>query len=80
MAQEAFSMVSRDHEERIRLMKEYKYAMDLQDKMVTARREGRDEGRQEGRQEERQESRARFLAMVKQGLSAEEIERLLMAE
>ncbi|MDR2796643.1 MAG: hypothetical protein LBB47_08040, partial [Spirochaetaceae bacterium] len=57
--------ISRDEEERARLMSEYKYQVDTQSKLVEAKREGLREGRQEGeklgelkgRQEGRQEGR-----------------------
>ncbi|MHC6201865.1 hypothetical protein ACYULU_01570, partial [Breznakiellaceae bacterium SP9] len=42
--------ISRDEVERARLESEYKYALDLQSKVVRAKREGRQEGRQEGMQ------------------------------
>jgi hypothetical protein len=39
MAQEAFLTVSRDERERAWLLSEYKFAMDLQDQMITAHEE-----------------------------------------
>ena len=41
--------ISKDEKERARLTSEYKFAVDLQSKMVDARRDGRAEGRKEER-------------------------------
>jgi hypothetical protein len=38
--------ISRDEVERARLMSEYKYQLDIQSKLVDAKREGRNEGEQ----------------------------------
>ncbi|MDR3171816.1 MAG: hypothetical protein LBU17_09350 [Treponema sp.] len=65
MAEEAFLPVSRDEREWVRLMSEYKFAVDLQDKMITAREEGREE------------ERNLILDLMRQGYSADEIERRL---
>jgi hypothetical protein len=65
MAHEAFLTVSRDEQERARLLSEYKYEMDLQDRMITAREEGVELGQN------------RVLDLLKQGLSIAEIERQL---
>jgi predicted transposase/invertase (TIGR01784 family) len=51
MASEVLIRISRDEEERARLMSEYKYVVDTQSKVVRAKREGRKEGLQEGRKE-----------------------------
>ncbi|GHU49102.1 hypothetical protein FACS1894200_07320 [Spirochaetia bacterium] len=50
MASQVLIRISRDEVERARLESEYKYAVDLQSKVVHAKREGRKEGRQEERQ------------------------------
>ncbi|MDR1444885.1 MAG: Rpn family recombination-promoting nuclease/putative transposase [Treponema sp.] len=44
MAGEVLMTISRDEVERARLMSEYKYAVDLQSRMVTARRQGERDG------------------------------------
>jgi predicted transposase/invertase (TIGR01784 family) len=46
MAGEVLLRISKDEAERARLMSEYKYVVDTQSKVVTARREGRKEGLQ----------------------------------
>jgi predicted transposase/invertase (TIGR01784 family) len=51
MASEVLMTISRDEIERARLMSEYKYAVDLQSRMVTARRQGKIEGKIEGERE-----------------------------
>jgi predicted transposase/invertase (TIGR01784 family) len=48
MAGEVLMTISRDEVERARLMSEYKYEMDLQSQVVTARRQGKAEGEREG--------------------------------
>jgi len=65
MASEVLISISKDEIERARLMSEYKYELDLQSKMVHAKRQGLQEGRQEGRQE--------ILNLLKSGKSVEEI-------
>jgi len=65
MASEVLISISKDEIERARLMSEYKYELDLQSKMVYAKRQGLQEGRQEGRQE--------ILDLLKNGKSVEEI-------
>jgi predicted transposase/invertase (TIGR01784 family) len=45
MAGEVLMTISRDEVERARLMSEYKYAVDLQSRMVTAKRQGKIEGK-----------------------------------
>ena len=47
MASEVSMTISKDEAERMRLMSEYKYQLDMQSKVVTARREGKQEGKQE---------------------------------
>jgi len=48
MASEVLMSISRDEAERARLMSEYKYQMDMQNKLVHAKRMGREEGLAEG--------------------------------
>ena len=48
MAAQTLLTISQDEEERARLISEYKFIMDLQSKMVDARREGHAEGHTEG--------------------------------
>ncbi|MDR2447418.1 MAG: Rpn family recombination-promoting nuclease/putative transposase [Treponema sp.] len=63
MAGEVLLKISKDEVERARLMSEYKYMVDTQSKVVTARREGRKEGLKKGRKEEKWEI-ARNLKMA----------------
>ena len=51
MASEVLLEISRDEVERVRLMSEYKYQLDIQSKLVQAKRQARKEGREEGREE-----------------------------
>jgi hypothetical protein len=51
MASEVLMTISRDEVERARLRSEYKYQMDMQSKLVHAKRVGIKEGEQRGRQE-----------------------------
>ncbi|MHC6201866.1 hypothetical protein ACYULU_01575 [Breznakiellaceae bacterium SP9] len=46
MASQVLIRISRDEVERARLESEYKYALDLQSKVVRAKREGRQEEKQ----------------------------------
>jgi hypothetical protein len=55
MAGEALLTISRDERERARLLSELKYELDMQSRMVSAKREGRAEGLQEGIQKGLQE-------------------------
>ncbi|MDR3170872.1 MAG: hypothetical protein LBU17_04495, partial [Treponema sp.] len=81
MAQEAFLTVSRDERERARLLSEYKFAMDLQDRMITAREEGWEEGIELGTAKGIElgttRGQSQVLDLLRQGLSADEIERRL---
>jgi predicted transposase/invertase (TIGR01784 family) len=55
-------------------MSEYKYVVDLQSKVVQAKREGRQEGRRTGRQEGRQEEKLDIARKMKsRGIAAEQI-------
>ena len=47
MASEVLLTISRDEEERARLMSEYKYQLDIQSKLVHAERQGEKRGREE---------------------------------
>ncbi|MDR1929851.1 MAG: hypothetical protein LBQ44_04390 [Treponema sp.] len=49
MAGQVLMSISRDGVERARLMSEYKYVVDTQSKVVTAKREGIQEGKQKRR-------------------------------
>ena len=73
MAGETLIEISRDEIEQARLTSELKYILDNQSMMTDARREGREEGFEKGREEERQ----RFLDLLNQGLSVEEIKQRL---
>ena len=50
MASEVLLEISRDEVERARLNSEYKYQLDMQSKLVHAKREARKEGLEEGKQ------------------------------
>jgi predicted transposase/invertase (TIGR01784 family) len=73
MAQEVFLMVSRDEKERSRLLSEYKFMVDLQSRVLTARDEGIELGTTKGIELERN----RVLDLLDQGLSAAELKRQL---
>ena len=49
MASQVLMSVSKDEIERARLLSEYKYQMDMQSKLVTAKQDGKLEGREEER-------------------------------
>ncbi|GHU06262.1 hypothetical protein FACS1894147_13010 [Spirochaetia bacterium] len=70
MASEVLMTISRDEVERARLTSEFKYEMDLQSKMVTARREGEQRGEQRGLQKGRQEGRREGEQEVAKNLKA----------
>jgi len=61
MASEVLINISKDEKERFRLMSEYKYELDTQSRLVTAKREGRQEGQRE------------IIDLLKSGKSPEEI-------
>jgi predicted transposase/invertase (TIGR01784 family) len=48
MASEVLMTISKDEVERARLVSEYKYQLDMQSKLVHAKREGKKEGKREG--------------------------------
>jgi predicted transposase/invertase (TIGR01784 family) len=74
MASEVLIKVSKDEVERARLLSEYKYVLDTQSKLATARREGREEGRKEGREEGRKEAVAEYTGQIRR--LEEELRRL----
>ena len=94
MAGHVLMSVSRDEEERARLLRDEKIELDYQSKMVTAERigykrghekgqaeghaEGHEKGRSEGRVEGQEENRRYILELINQGLSTEEIKQQLM--
>jgi vacuolar-type H+-ATPase subunit E/Vma4 len=61
MASEVLLNISRDEAERARLMSEYKYQLDMQSKLVHAKRQGLQEGEQ------------KIVELLKSGKSPEEI-------
>jgi len=65
MASKVLKSISKDEIERARLMSEYKYELDLQSKLVTAKRKGKEEGKKEGEQ--------KIINLLKSGKSPEEI-------
>jgi hypothetical protein len=65
MASEVLMTISKDEAERARLLSEYKYQMDMQSKLVHAKRVGEQKGIQKGKQE--------IIDMLKSGKSPEEI-------
>jgi predicted transposase/invertase (TIGR01784 family) len=70
MAQEVFLTVSRDEQERARLLSEYKFVVDLQSRMITAEEDGFERGTVKGRDQ--------VLDLLKQqGYNTAEIERQL---
>jgi predicted transposase/invertase (TIGR01784 family) len=73
MASEVLLEISRDEVERARLNSEYKYQLDMQSKLVHAKREGRQEGEQKGRQEGEQKGRQEIISLLRSGKSPEEI-------
>jgi predicted transposase/invertase (TIGR01784 family) len=85
MANEILKNISKDEIERARLMSEYKYQLDTQSKLVTAKREGMREGmekgiqkgmqkgKQEGIQEGIQKGKQEIIDLLKSGKSPEEI-------
>ena len=86
---EVLKSISKDEIERARLMSEYKYQLDTQSKLVTAKREGiregmekgiqkgKEEGMQKGIEKGRKEVQNYVLELVAQGLSYEEIRKKL---
>jgi predicted transposase/invertase (TIGR01784 family) len=60
MASEVLMSISKDEVERARLVSEYKYQLDMQSKLVHAKRQGRQEGKKEGKKEEKLEIARNF--------------------
>ena len=77
MASEVLKNISKDEIERARLMSEYKYAVDLQSKLVTAKRKGIEEGIQEGIAKGKKELQNYILDLIEQGFTREEIKKKL---
>ena len=73
MASEVLLEISRDEVERARLNSEYKYQLDMQSKLVHAKREARKEGRQEGLEAGMKKARDEIIDLLKSGKSPEEI-------
>jgi hypothetical protein len=73
MATKVMMEISKDENERARLLSEYKFQMDWQSKIVHAEREGRKEGRQEGLQEGEQKGMRKIINLLKSGKSPEDI-------
>jgi hypothetical protein len=69
MAQEVFLTLSRDENERARLLSEYKFAADLQSRVLTAYDDGMEKGEVKGQN--------KILDLMDQGLSAAEIRQQL---
>ena len=69
MASEVIKTISKDEQERFRLLSEYKYQLDAQSKLVHAKQEGIRKGRKEGKEEGKQE----IIDLLKSGKSIEEI-------
>ena len=65
MASEVLISISKDEIERARLLSDYKYQLDIQSKLVYAKREGKLEGEKKGKQE--------IIELLKSGKSPEEI-------
>ena len=69
MASKVLMTISKDEQERARLLSEYKYQMDTQSKLVHAKRMGMQEGMEKGMVKGRQE----IINLLKNGKSPEEI-------
>lgn len=77
MAGETLIHRSRDEIEQARLVSEQKALLDRQSDLAYAKKEGRAEGRAEGRTEGRSDERKNILELLDQGLSIDEIKKLL---
>ena len=77
MTSKVLKSISKDEKERFRLMSEYKYELDTQSKIVTAKREGIQEGIEKGIQKGikkgRQEGKQEIIDLLRSGKSLEEI-------
>jgi hypothetical protein len=69
MASEVLMTISKDEVERARLRSEYKYQMDMQSKLVHAKRVGEQRGIVIGEQ--------KIISLLKSGKSLEEIEMII---
>jgi predicted transposase/invertase (TIGR01784 family) len=84
MASEVLLEISKDEVERVRLMSEYKYELDMQSRLVDAKRQAREEGLEEGRQSVNLENAQKMKGLgisvenicAVTGFSAETIEKL----
>jgi predicted transposase/invertase (TIGR01784 family) len=77
MAADVLLTISKDEIERARLESEYKYEVDLQSELVTARRAGVEEGIEKGIEKGEKNSEMWVLDLIQQGYTAEEIGRKL---
>ena len=77
MASEVLLTISRDEDEQILLMSEYKYQLDKQDMLVTAKREGLQQGLEQGLQQGLEQGRCsgqqEIIDLLKSGKSPDEI-------
>jgi predicted transposase/invertase (TIGR01784 family) len=65
--------ISQDEHEQARLLSELKYELDLQSRVVTAKREGRQEGLAEGWQKGQREGQRKILDLLRNGRTLEDI-------
>ena len=81
MASSVLMTVSRDEEERARIMRDEKIELDYQSMITNAKWEGIEEGVEKGigigRVEERKENREYFMRLLNEGLSTDEIKQRL---
>jgi len=73
MASKMLKDISKDEMERTRLMSEYKYQLDTQNKLVTAERRGIQKGIEKGMQKGIQKGEQKIIELLKSGKSPEEI-------
>ena len=73
MASGVLLTISRDEEERARIMRDEKIELDYQSYMSWAKKEGRKIGLEEGRMEGRAEGRMEIVDMLKSGKNRDEI-------
>jgi predicted transposase/invertase (TIGR01784 family) len=80
MASEVLLSISKDEVERARLASEYKYQLDMQSKLVHAKREALQEGLQQGKLEIARKMKSRGIAVEQivedTGLTLKQIEDL----
>ena len=77
MANKVLMKISRDEEERARLMRDEKIELDYQSGLSNARKQGIQQGIQQGIKQGSNIERERFLNLLNQGLSVEEIKQRL---